>query len=216
MPPKRKHSKTAPRSLAGARHSSNPWFQYALAAFAVAVAAALAGLQLQTRVNIPGHLLGHPAVYVPGLISPGDGDALMRLFKELRDYPTSTGDQHDVVHSHVGEAQPLVNGTCAHPFLVPDATKTLCVLPSRIDIGRHFVMGGGLQALKENYEDMISRVQSFGRYLFRLEDHPVVTKLFADEQFLKAAKTVCPKHEQVLDPFQFNLIIQVPGQTVAM
>lgn len=43
----------------------------------------------------------------------------------------------------------------------------------------------------------------------------MVDKLFASADFQNAAKKVCPKEKQVLDPFQFNFIMQVPGQTVA-
>lgn len=62
---------------------------------------------------------------------------------------------------------------------------------------------------------MISRIQSFGRYHFDFEEYPAVRELFADPEFLSAGREVCPQDKRVLDPFQFNFIIQVPGQTVA-
>jgi hypothetical protein len=63
---------------------------------------------------------------------------------------------------------------------------------------------------------MISRVSSFGRYMFETVDqYPVVVKLFAQDKFQDAAKGICPADKQFLDPFQFNFIMQVPGQTVA-
>jgi len=39
--------------------------------------------------------------------------------------------------------------------------------------------------------------------------------LFATDKFQAAARAVCPSTKQHLDPFQFNFIIQLPGQTVA-
>lgn len=40
-------------------------------------------------------------------------------------------------------------------------------------------------------------------------------ELFRDPKFLQAATEVCPTDKPHLDPFQFNFIIQIPGQTVA-
>ena len=31
--------------------------------------------------------------------------------------------------------------------------------------GRHYIMSGGFEGLKETYADLVSRVQSFGRYM---------------------------------------------------
>ena len=51
--------------------------------------------------------------------------------------------------------------------------------------------------------------------IFYPEQHQVTKKLFADPSFRRAASSVCPPDKQVLDPFQTNLIAQLPGQTVA-
>ena len=58
-------------------------------------------------------------------------------------------------------------------------------------------------------------MQSFGAYHFDLSAYAEVDSLFHDAKFQHAAKTVCPDDKQHLDPFQFNFIIQVPGQTVS-
>ena len=38
-----------------------------------------------------------------------------------------------------------------------------------------------------------------------------IMELFEQESFQKAAKDICPKDKQYLDPFQFNVIMQIPG-----
>lgn len=62
------------------------------------------------------------------------------------------------------------------------------------------------------------RVSSFGRYTFvkDIEKYPAVKRLFLSDKFQKAAKSTCPTTKTHLDPFQFNFIVQVPGQTVAL
>jgi hypothetical protein len=117
----------------------------------------------------------------------------------------------------IGEAQPLrPDGTCEHPFLIPNVNRTMCCLPQRIDIVRHFVLTGGVDGAREPYESLIERVSSFGKYIAgNLARYPVVEDLFQSENFQSAAKKICPTSKQVLDPFQFNAVINVPGQTVA-
>jgi hypothetical protein len=61
-------------------------------------------------------------------------------------------------------------------------------------------------------------VSSFGRYTFvqDIDKYPAVKTLFQSSLFQDAAKQVCPSDKTYLDTFQFNFIIQVPGQTVAL
>jgi hypothetical protein len=40
---------------------------------------------------------------------------------------------------------------CEHPYLTPSKNRTLCVLPGRIDIGRHLILTGGARGLRERY-----------------------------------------------------------------
>lgn len=117
------------------------------------------------------------------------------------------------------EAQPInTDGSCSHKFLFPNLDKTKCHLPQRVDIGKHFVMSGGLDGSKEFYTDLVDRVSSFGRYTFveDIDKYPAVKRLFESETFQNAAKSVCPIDRKHLNPFQFNFIVQVPGQTVAL
>lgn len=176
------------------------------------------------RATVPDHLANHRAYVVQNLISHDTAEDLMKIIFEMEDFPSnvdqSRAQKFAPKHEHVGEAVPVdpIDGTCKHHLLVPNFDNTLCVFPSRIDLGRHFILTGGVDGKKENVDDMVDRVSSFGRFTFMkdLEASPAVNKLFEDENFVNAAKSVCPKSEPYLDAFQFNFIMQVPGQTVAM
>ena len=48
--------------------------------------------------------------------------------------------------------------------------------------------------------------------MFNLDEYPAVKDLFSSTKFQDAAKAVCPPDRQLLAPFQFNFIIQIPGQ----
>jgi hypothetical protein len=72
-----------------------------------------------------------------------------------------------------------------------------------------------VDGLKESYATMVSRLLSFGFYVFDLAEVPPVEALFDDPAFRRLAQSVCPPAKQHLDPFQFNFILQLPGQTVA-
>ena len=121
----------------------------------------------------------------------------------------------NITYEHVGEARPLVNGRCEHPLTIPSQDKSQCVLPGRVDIALHWLKHGGPNALKEGYAGMISRVQSFGEFIYDLDKYPIIRELFEASEFQTAAKQICPKSKQLLDPLQFNIIVNVPGQTVA-
>ena len=171
--------------------------------------------------RIPTKMLGNSVAVVPEIISKSSAEALRALVKTMgrEGYPTNINDldSYTTTHEHVGEARPIgADGRCDHPFLVPSKDGTLCLLAGRIDIGRHFIMSGGVDGLREPYETLISRTLSFGKYMFNLTQYPEAAALFKSPQFVAAARKVCPAAKQHLDPFQFNFIIQVPGQTVPL
>ena len=126
--------------------------------------ALLVHLWAQPRFSVPAHLLGHPAVHLERMIDPVLGRELLDFVRregKLGDgsnggYPTNIADLefYNTTHEHVGEARPVERGNggviCAHPFLVPSRDKTQCILPGRVDIGRHYVMHGGIEALRES------------------------------------------------------------------
>jgi hypothetical protein len=49
-----------------------------------------------------------------------------------------------------------------------------------------------------------------------MDEYPMIKELFENDKFVSAAKKICPKEAPYLDPFQFNYIVQVPGQTVSL
>ncbi len=179
------------------------------------------------RSAIPQHLLRHPVIVEEGLISESTAQMLLgliykqRVFDNVINADLKRGSVK-ATHEHIGEATPkLPNGACAHPFLTPAVgNSTDCVLPGRVDVGRHFVQYGGPDAMREGHKSMVNRLSSFFRYYVgpkSLDElSPGIKALFEDEKFKTAATAVCPNHKQFLDPFQFNFVIQVPGQTVAV
>ena len=145
-------------------------------------------------LHIPPHMRGR-AFHERDLLDNRTAQALRALVKRLKEYPTNANDVsfYKTEHEHVGEALSLkANSTCADPYMVPDSTGTRCVLAGRIDIARHYILTGGLQGMREPFESLASRVQSFGRYMFDLEAYPEARALFADERFLRLARRVCP------------------------
>ena len=175
------------------------------------------------RAEIPAHLSNHPVRVIPDLIPKDTAQALMGLFKDFGEF-TSNVDQSKAQgfkpkYEDIGAYQDInADGTCSHKFLFPNPEKNKCVLPQRVDIGKHFILTGGFDGTKELYHHLVDRVSSFGKYTFieDIEKYPPVKALFESRNFQDAARSVCPKDKQFLDPFQFNFIVQVPGQTVAM
>jgi len=167
----------------------------------------------------PPHLLNHTLTTIPELLSPPQQESLQALLQTLG----KTGLQSNLadtkathpLHEHIGESVPSVDGTCDHKYLIPSLDKTECILAQRIDIGKSYLTTGGVLGMKDSYDVAISRLQSFGEYIFDPSAYPVIEELFESPAFLDAAKATCPPNKQHLDPFQFNIIVQVPGQTVA-
>lgn len=172
---------------------------------------------LRSLFNLFSNLLLQ--VYDAELLGKDDAAALRNLTKRMGSFECNTADvkYYTTEYDNVGEAVPLQNGeNCDHRYLVPSIDRKHCILPGRIDIGRHFILTGGIGGLKERQTDLVARMLSFGRYIFKPSDYPPIEKLFTAGKFQAAAHRVCPSERQVLDPFQFNIIIQLPGQSVPM
>eukprot|EP01013_Petalomonas_cantuscygni_P017357 TRINITY_DN34500_c0_g1_i1.p1 TRINITY_DN34500_c0_g1~~TRINITY_DN34500_c0_g1_i1.p1 ORF type:complete len:481 (-),score=85.64 TRINITY_DN34500_c0_g1_i1:531-1973(-) len=184
------------------------------------IVAIFVGLQVRPRVDIPAHLLGHPAFYDPDIAPPAVRNALMDTMRNFPSLPSLSRDLrfYKATHEDVGEGLPIgPGGSCknVHPLLMANANRTKCILPGRVDVARHFVKTGGVDGLKEPVEMLIPRLQAYGAFLFNYSAYDSIANLFSRPSFQKAATAVCPSGRPVLDPFQFNFIVQVPGQTVA-
>lgn len=147
--------------------------KFVLAAI-VATFSIILALYATPRANIPAHLLGHKLIYSKKFIPEQVGQDLVNLMKEMKTFPTNAADLtfYKTKHEHIGEAVPInENGKCDHPFLIPNSNRSLCVLPGRVDVARHYILTGGPDGIKESYDKLISRVQSFGRYMFDLNQY---------------------------------------------
>ena len=111
-----------------------------------------------TVLELPEHMCGHPVIFKENFLREDVARSLRDLSKEMRTFPTNVNDLkfYKTKHEHIGEAIEMVNGTCDHPFLVPSVEGTQCVLPGRIDIGKHWILSGGVNGIKESYKSMIS------------------------------------------------------------
>jgi hypothetical protein len=175
-------------------------------------------LWLVPRADLPSHMLANPCVHTSELLTVDQTRQLMDVtMNQVGSFDTNARASiyKNITYEHVGEARPLVNGRCEHPLTIPSQDKSQCVLPGRVDIALHWLKHGGPNALKEGYAGMISRVQSFGEFIYDLDKYPIIRELFEASEFQTAAKQICPKSKQLLDPLQFNIIVNVPGQTVA-
>ena len=104
------------------------------------------------RSWIPDHLLGHTLIYQRNLIKEETAIQLRELMKEMKVFPSNIAadlknqqsqignNNHNnsrATNEDIGEGTPLrSDGSCDHPFLVPNLARTKCVLPGRIDVGR--------------------------------------------------------------------------------
>ena len=152
-------------------------------------------------VEIPEHMTGHAVVMQEDLLSEEVAAAMLARAKRTREFPKNSNDTHfyEIQHEHIGEAQPVnpTTGRCDHPLLVHTKDKTQCIFANRIDIGKHWIMYGGVDSLKATYESMISRVLSFGVYQWAFDDE--IKGLFNEPKFQKCARAVCPA-DKVSDP----------------
>jgi hypothetical protein len=188
----------------------------------VVLLAALAFVYVQvTRApELAAHLLNLPVTVVDALLSDDEARALLDFARnDIRRFDNIAKDNnfYRMQHEHVGEALPIgADGRCSHPFLVPSANRTLCVLPGRFDVAQHYVKTGGFEGFKESFDVAGSRLQAFAAFFFDLDKVPIMRRLFTADVFLQHARSVCPPTQQYLEPFQVNFILQVPGQTVAI
>lgn len=131
-------------------------------------------------------MLNSKVIYERDLLSEDVAAELRNLTKHMKTFPTNLSDLkfYKTTHEHIGEATALeADGSCANSFLMASINKTECVLPGRVDVGKHFILTGGPSAIREKYESMASRASSFGSFNFDLEKHKIVDELFSDQKF---------------------------------
>jgi hypothetical protein len=187
------------------------------------------------RFAIPAHLLHHRVAHERDFITAALGKDLLQEVKSIgssegyfSNIDADTKTAYAGAREDIGEGMSInANGSCNHQYLYPNPTRTRCILPQRVDVGRHFISYGGPDAIRESFDEMIARTSSFAKYFKFTELEEVkdtsttplsrmIHELFHSEKFQAAAKYICPADAQVLDPFQYTFIIQVPGQTVPL
>ncbi|KAA0157136.1 hypothetical protein FNF29_00488 [Cafeteria roenbergensis] len=185
------------------------------------LAVVLAALSVVMYIGrVPGH--DHLPVretpfeyhYMNGLFSEETLAKLDSLIEEQKSFKTAVADQTAEV-DNIGEALPIDHPGCGHPLMTPDLNFSRCMLPSRVDIARHFLSTGGPGSFQERYESSVPRLMSFIAYLFKELDSPAIRSLFDDPQYVAKATDVC-RGRSVFDPIQLNLIVMVPGQELPM
>lgn len=172
------------------------------------------------RNTIPAHLTGHKLIDLQNFLTEQQVEDLLTFTRDLGVIPSAAReyDSYAVIRDHIGEAVPYNKtlGRCPGDYLMTDANLSRCIFPGRIDVGRHFITSGGsAEGLKQRYATLLGRVQPFQRIIFNYKDYETTTKLLENPRFQKLSMDICPEGKKVLDSFQTNLVVQVPGQTVA-
>ncbi|KAI9002110.1 hypothetical protein DFJ74DRAFT_696622 [Hyaloraphidium curvatum] len=195
-----------------------------LAILGVLAAAAAANIgRFVDRTPIPAHLMNHTLVDKENFLSPEIVEELLENTRKASPIFSSTKEPavFATVEDNIGEAVPATIDpetgakTCPHGLLALDNSGTRCVLPGRVDVGRHYLVTGGPEAKKEEKDVLVSRVQPFLHYILDYKNVDVTKRLLEAPEMVKFAENICPPGKPYLDPFQFNYVVQVPGQTVA-
>ena len=58
----------------------------------VVLAAAMLNVYFTKRVTIPSHMLNNPSVFMENLLTEEQGDILMDLAKDMKEFPVNTAD----------------------------------------------------------------------------------------------------------------------------
>ena len=74
--------------------------------------------------GIPERMYGNSVEVVPEILSEASAAAIRDLIKRMGEegFPTNVDDGLRIVHEHIGEARPAVDGRCEHPCV--------CVCPA--------------------------------------------------------------------------------------
>lgn len=58
----------------------------------IGLAAVFLNVYFSKRVNIPEHMLNHPAVFLESMLTEKQSLSLLQLAKEMKDFPTNSND----------------------------------------------------------------------------------------------------------------------------
>lgn len=170
-----------------------------LSGLALCAAIGLHRLRNPPRPNVP--IKSYEYHYVRDFFPPEVADRLKERVKEEGVYRTALQDATSF-YEHIGEAAPIDDPICDHPYMVPNHNHTLCMLPQRFDVGRHHLLTGGRTGAKERYTPLVSRLSSFLAYLFDdLDTDTFQRHLFQSPRYKERAEDVCRGHT-VMDPIQ--------------
>lgn len=151
-----------------------------------------------------------------------DSKALIELDKIIKSRNVSIIFDDPGIES-AGEAKPIEDPDCKHPFLISKGNNSYCAFPSRIDIGIHYLKTGGFENRMEKYETMAARVMTF-RHKFLDEIKENRLKEIYGDKFLQKAQDLCHQNNPlnyqrdklVTSLFQFDVILMLPGQELPM
>ncbi|CAF1011998.1 unnamed protein product [Brachionus calyciflorus] len=145
------------------------------------------------------------------------------LIYEENFFDSKSLEKLDKIVKSTGEAKPIEDPDCRHPYMVSKNNNTFCAFPSRIDIGEHYLKTGGFENHMEKYETMTARVMTF-RHKFLDEHSENSLKEIYGDKFLFKAREICHKNDPnnyklnnlIISLFQFDVILMLPGQELPM
>lgn len=137
---------------------------------------------------------------------------IISKFKEVAPFETTIDDQTSKYQSFGEHMARNEDGTCPHPFLVPyKRNASQCVLVARMDVGRHQLLTGGWEGLKDTIERQATRMTIFEKYWWDALNEPEFQELVNHPSFQEAAKDICGKEFPIVQPYEMLLALQAPG-----
>ena len=126
-------------------------------------------------------------------------------------------------YDNIGEAvEILEDGTCPHPYLVPDINGEKCALVQRIDVVSHHITTGGYQGHKDYMDTMAKRIAFFENYAYKnkitesILDEEFNKLIFKNKVFMDRAHDICGIDKPILDIDEMFFNVRVPGQVAPL
>ena len=118
---------------------------------------------------------------------------------------------------YFGSSEISEDGKCPSLVQHPNLNKTKCIIPTRLDIVKHYFLTGGYKSKKEYLSSAAARGLIFQSFLHARRNEtniPEIITLFKSEEYRKKSLAIC-EGKPVLDPIQVSFLINIPGQEVA-